>query len=213
MLGASAYTAGLLIAALEAARVMADVEGATDLSHVYGEWLGRARASVGSKIWNGKYFRYNTGNNPQRESSMADQLAGQWYAGALGLPSVAPRDQIVSALQSVFELNVMQFGGGALGAVNGMRPDGRVDDTDMQAEEVWSGVTYALAAMMLQEGLDREAWQTAWGAYNVTYVTGGFWFRTPEAWTADQSFRGSMYMRPQSIWAIEHALRQRRAAL
>jgi non-lysosomal glucosylceramidase len=210
MLGASAYTAGLLIAALEAASEMARVQGRPDLVERYMEWLGLARRSVQDKLWNGRYFRYNTGQNPQRESSLADQLAGQWYTGALGLPGVAPREQVVSALKSVFELNVMQFGGGALGAVNGMQPDGRPDETDMQSREVWSGVTYALAAMMLQEGLDREAWQTAWGVYHVTYVSGGFWFRTPEAWTADLSFRASMYMRPQSIWAIEHALRVRR---
>jgi non-lysosomal glucosylceramidase len=59
---------------------------------------------------------------------------------------------------------------------------------------------------MLQEGLSEEAWATAWGVYNVTYNR-GLWFRTPEAWNPDGSFRASMYMRPQSIWAIEHALR------
>ena len=87
-----------------------------------------------------------------------------------------------------------------------MRPDGAVDVTDMQSREVWSGVTYGLAALMLQEGLEEEGWRTAWGAYNVTYVTHGLWFRTPEAWYADGTYRASMYMRPQAIWAIEYAL-------
>ncbi|MFW9834626.1 MAG: GH116 family glycosyl hydrolase, partial [Candidatus Thorarchaeota archaeon] len=32
-------------------------------------------------------------------------------------------------------------------------------------------------------------------------------FRTPEAWTEETNFRASMYMRPLSIWSIEHALR------
>jgi non-lysosomal glucosylceramidase len=52
-----------------------------------------------------------------------------------------------------------------------------------------------------------EAWQTAWGLYNVTYVTRGLWFRTPEAWDRNGNFRASMYMRPQAIWALEYAYR------
>jgi hypothetical protein len=36
-----------------------------------------------------------------------------------------------------------------LGAVNGMSPDGCVDDSCMQSREVWTGTTYALAAGIL----------------------------------------------------------------
>ena len=39
---------------------------------------------------------------------------------------VFPKDHIVSALKTVFQMNVMRFQGGFMGAVNGMRPDGRV---------------------------------------------------------------------------------------
>lgn len=206
MKGASAYTGGLLIAALEAAAAMADVQGDRGRAAEWRDWAARARASLQARLWNGRYFNYDSGDGPNHDSVMADQLAGQWYAGALGLPDVAPKEQIQSALRTVYELNVMGFQGGTMGAVNGMRPDGTVDQSDMQSREVWTGVTYGLAALMLQEGLEEEAWQTAWGVYNVTYVTHGLWFRTPEAWYADGTYRASMYMRPQAIWAIEHAL-------
>ena len=39
---------------------------------------------------------------------------------------VFPKDHVVSALKTVFQMNVMRFQGGFMGAVNGMRPDGRV---------------------------------------------------------------------------------------
>ena len=58
---------------------------------------------------------------------------------------------------------------------------------------------------MLGRGLDDEAWQTARGAWNVTYNR-GLWFRTPEAYDGDGNFRASLYLRPLAIWAIEHAL-------
>jgi dienelactone hydrolase len=85
-----------------------------------------------------------------------------------------------------------------------------VDMSSSQSQEVWTGVTYALAAAMLQRGLTNEAWGTAWGVYNVTYNQ-GFWFRTPEAYRSDGSFRAGMAMRPLSIWAIEQALQTQTA--
>ena len=39
---------------------------------------------------------------------------------------VFPKDHIESALKTVFQMNVMRFQGGFMGAVNGMRPCGRV---------------------------------------------------------------------------------------
>ena len=65
---------------------------------------------------------------------------------------------------------------------------------------------------MLQNGLTEEALRTAQGVYDVTYRTKGFWFRTPEAWNEKGEFRASMYMRPQAIWAMEHAYRLRRGS-
>ena len=39
---------------------------------------------------------------------------------------VFPKEHIESALKTVFQMNVMRYQGGFMGAVNGMRPDGRV---------------------------------------------------------------------------------------
>lgn len=210
MQGPSAYCGGLWIAALEAARAMAREMGDSAALERYTAWVQQARASFEARLWNGQYYQYDTGSR-YHDSIMADQLCGQWYAGALRLPEVAARDRMLSALRTIFQNNVMGFQNGQMGAVNGMRPDGQVDRTSDQSQEVWSGVTYALAALLAQEGLMEEAWKTAWGAYNVTYSLRGLWFRTPEAWDADGNYRASMYMRPQAIWAMEHALQLRQS--
>ena len=76
-----------------------------------------------------------------------------------------------------------------MGAVNGMRPDGTVDDSSEQSAEVWVGTTYALAAFMIGRGLVEEGWETARGAAAVTYER-GLWFRTPEAYDAERQLPG-----------------------
>lgn len=45
----------------------------------------------------------------------------------------------------------MKFADGKMGAVNGMYPDGRIDGYTVQSTEVWTGVTYGLAATMIKE--------------------------------------------------------------
>jgi non-lysosomal glucosylceramidase len=97
-----------------------------------------------------------------------------------------------------------------MGPVNGMRTDGTVDASSEQSAEVWAGTAYALAAFMIGRGLVEEGWDTARGVVRATYER-GLWFRTPEAYDAAGNFRATIYLRPLAIWAIEEALRRRRA--
>ena len=48
--------------------------------------------------------------------------------------------------------------------------DGGVDRSTVQSEEVWTGVTYALASTMIMEGLVEEGFKTAEGIYR--YLVG-----------------------------------------
>lgn len=62
---------------------------------------------------------------------------------------------------------------GRRGAVNGMLPDGKVDMSSMQSREIWSGVTYAVAATMIHENLIDMAFQTAGGIYEAAWSKEG----------------------------------------
>lgn len=62
---------------------------------------------------------------------------------------------------------------GKRGAVNGMRPDGTVDLSSMASKEVWPGVTYAVAAAMIQEGMTKTAFKTAQGIYETVWSEEG----------------------------------------
>ncbi len=50
---------------------------------------------------------------------MADQLAGEWYARISGIPTL-PDERVDSALNTIYDNNVMQFNDGQMGAINGM---------------------------------------------------------------------------------------------
>lgn len=64
--------------------------------------------------------------------------------------------------------------GGKVGAVNGIKPDGNLDDAFLQAKEIWTGVTYAVAASMIQEGMRESAFKTAQGIYEAGWSQEGF---------------------------------------
>ncbi len=200
--GVSAYCGGLWLAAVRASEEMARILGEKNVAGEYHELFLRAQKSYIDRLWNGKYFRYDT-ESEYRDSVQADQLAGQWYANMTGLGDIVPREMQLAAAKKIFEFNVMKFGGGEMGAANGMAADGSIIRDNEQAPEVWVGTSFGFAALLLSEGMKEEAYHTAWGLYHVIYESKGYWFRTPEAWDIDGNFRASMYMRPAAVWAME----------
>jgi non-lysosomal glucosylceramidase len=209
MHGPSAYGGSLWLAAVAAAAAMARRLGGGEAARRWEGWLERGKVAFDRRLWRGDHYAYDDGAGPSSDSVMADQLCGQWYADATGLGNLAPADHVETALRTIHRLNVRSFADGLIGAVNGMHPDGTVDQTSEQSSEVWVGTTYALAAFMLGRGLTQAGWETARGAAAVTYER-GLWFRTPEAYDINGDYRASLYLRPLAIWAIEEALERGR---
>lgn len=201
----SAYSGGLWLAALGAAAGLGDLLKKKEAADWYRQQLAKAQAVYEELLWNEKYYDYDASNSYHHDSIMADQLAGQWYAHACGLPPIVPKDHALTALNTIYEFNVKQFEDGEMGAVNGMKPTGWVDTSSLQSQEVWPGVTYALAATMIQEGMSKEAFATAKGVVHMTYNDLGYWFGTPEAWNYMGDNRSPVYMRPLAIWAMQWA--------
>ncbi|XP_053310893.1 non-lysosomal glucosylceramidase [Spea bombifrons] len=213
MTGPSSYCGGLWLAAVCVMCHMAQIHGDTAAYDKFSAILKKGKESFENRLWNGKYYNYDCGSQMYRDSVMSDQCAGQWFLRACGLgegrSEVFPKDHVASALRTVFELNVKRFGDGRLGAVNGMRPDGTVDKSSVQSDEVWVGVVYGLAATMIHEGLVQEGFATAEGCYRTVWERLGMSFQTPEAYCEKNVFRSLAYMRPLSIWAMQLALDRR----
>ncbi|XP_052205754.1 uncharacterized protein LOC127810359 isoform X2 [Diospyros lotus] len=205
--GVSAYCGGLWVAALQAASAMAQEVGDRDAEDYF--WFKFQKAKVVyEKLWNGSYFNYDDSSGSASSSIQADQLAGQWYARACGLSPIVDEDKARSALEKVYNFNVLKVKDGKRGAANGMLPSGEVDISSMQAREIWPGVTYAVAAAMIHEDMVDMAFRTAEGVHEAAWSEGGlgYAFQTPEAWNMDDQYRSLGYMRPLAIWAMQWAL-------
>ncbi|CAL9156495.1 unnamed protein product [Musa hybrid cultivar] len=213
--GISAYCGCLWLAALQAAAAMAQRLGDRAYAEKCKIKFLKAKPVFESKLWNGSYFNYDSGSSSNSRSIQADQLAGQWYTASSGLPPLFDEIKTRNTLQKIFEFNVMKVRGGRMGAVNGMNPNGKVDECCMQSREIWTGVTYSLAATMLLHGMEHQAFATAEGIFITGWSEEGFgyWFQTPEGWTTDGHYRSLIYMRPLAIWAMQWALSPPKAIL
>nr|XP_043621012.1 non-lysosomal glucosylceramidase-like [Erigeron canadensis] len=207
--GISAYTGGLWVAALQAASALAGEIGDKGCEdYFWGKFL-KARV-VYDKLWNGSYYNHDDSTGRTSSSIQADQLAGQWYAQACGLLPIVDKEKSRSALDKIYNFNVLKVKNGKLGAINGMLHSGEPDMSCMQSREIWAGVTYALAAGMIYEDMTDAAFKTASGVYETGWSEegGGYAFQTPEAWDLDRRYRALAYMRPLAIWSMQWALTQ-----
>ncbi|XP_044197254.1 non-lysosomal glucosylceramidase [Thunnus albacares] len=208
--GPSAYCGGLWLASLCVMCKMARLVDKEETYQHYRDILDRGSAAFDKLLWNGKYYNYDSSGRDLSNSVMSDQCAGHWFLRASGLGDedyqAFPKEKIISALKSVFDLNVMSFAGGQMGAVNGMRPEGVPDRSSVQSDEVWIGVVYGLAATMIHEGMREEGMRTAEGCYRTVWERLGMAFQTPEAYCEKGIYRSLAYMRPLSVWAMQLAL-------
>jgi non-lysosomal glucosylceramidase len=237
--GISAYCGGLWLAALEAAmamgKILAEAKRAPGNTPIlltqYRRWLENGLRVYHSKLWNGRYYRLDTGSNS--DVVMADQLCGQFFARLLNLPDLVEEDYIRSALEAIYDAcfekfnqyaqtqlqpQQQKFEGAqvgnfnaaamqkAIGAANGVLPDGAPEDPDGTHQlEVWTGINFGLAAFLIQMGMSDKAMTLTEAVVQQIYDY-GLQFRTPEAVTALGTFRACHYMRPLAIWGVFQAL-------
>ena len=151
--GASAYCGGLHIAALKCVCEIASLLSDYAACEKFNNLLHLAKQAYDDKLWNGKYYKYDSSNSHYSDSIMADMCCGHWYLRSAGFKhEVFEKEKIQSCLKTIYEFNVVKYGNGEIiGAVNGMRPNGKVDKTSMQSEEMWVGITDSLASLMIFE--------------------------------------------------------------
>jgi non-lysosomal glucosylceramidase len=126
-----------------------------ELIETYQSWLVLGRQNYENKLWTGSYYKIDTGSNKENNLwIMADQLCGQWYATACGLPGIVSDDHAVKAYRSIYENNFKKFNSGKIGPVNVIYPNGKLDTLLLQTHEVWIGVAWSVPAGMLQQGMD-----------------------------------------------------------
>ncbi|KAG8481126.1 hypothetical protein CXB51_025842 [Gossypium anomalum] len=193
--GVSAYCGCLWLAALQAAAAMAQRLGDKFFAETCKTKFFSAKSAFEKKLWNGSYFTTMTVGlvvivSRYKQTNWQDN-------GTHHLQAWVP-----SLMSSKQELRRQD------GCCKRMHPKGKVDESCMQSREIWTGVTYAVAANMLLAGMEEEAFTTAEGIFIAGWSEEGFgyWFQTPEGWTIDGHYRSLIYMRPLAIWSMQWAL-------
>ncbi len=227
--GISAYCGGLWIAALEAAIAIGKLLVEHPPQHLFyvpdrnsteafpnpADWiplyqadLERAKPLYQEKLWNGSYYRLDS--ESASDVVMADQLCGQFYSRLLHLPDIIPSECILPTLKTIYHTCFVKFNGDRsvpFGAANGVKPDGSPENPNSTHPlEIWTGINFGLAAFLMQMGMTEEGWKIADAIVEQVY-TNGLQFRTPEAITANGTFRASHYLRAMAIWSIYGVLK------
>ena len=123
--GESAYTGSICLAALAAAEQFAE-KAEEPCPLPVAEWRAKATRAFEDRLWTGEYYRlYHAPAMDRRsDTSLTNQLCGQWFAYTCGLPRIVPEAHIDSVIDTVLRLNAPAT---PYGAVNGVKPGGAPD--------------------------------------------------------------------------------------
>jgi non-lysosomal glucosylceramidase len=167
--GANTFIGSLYLAALRSAEEMARVKGDADLAQRYHERFETGSRNYDELCWNGEYFIQVVDMQQHTEQEFGtgchmDQLLGQWWAHALGLGYVLPREHVRTAVQNIFDFNRREGFSRAdqkpriymderdRGTLICTWPHGGRPDVPTQySDEVWSGLEYPVAGLLLFE--------------------------------------------------------------
>ena len=192
LFGPSSWLEGMYLAALKAAAEMAEYLGETDKAAEYLEIFEKGKKWVRENLFNGKYFiqKVELGNkgytdhfeapqywNEERgelkyqigEGCEIDLVLGQWHANLLGLGEIFDKEQLHSALMSIYKNNfkcmrdfVNQWRVFALLDEKGVVMCDYPKDVNKPViplpyvDECMTGFEYAYAGLLAQEGFTYE---------------------------------------------------------
>jgi len=182
--GANTFIGSLWLAALRAGEEMAKIEGATALADACRERFEKGQRAYDDTCWNGEYYVqvYDRQKYKQHQwgtGCHSDQLIGQWWAHILGLGYVLPEPHVKQALESIYKYNFRDdlsgfehkqrvFAcGNEAGLLNCSWPKGGRPETPiLYCDEVWTGIEYEVASLMIFEGMTDEALRVIKAVHN-----------------------------------------------
>lgn len=168
--GPNTFIGSLYLAALRAAEEMARLQGENDLADEYRARFELGRVNYDRICWNGEYYVQIVDLEQHTEMQFGtgchiDQLLGQWWAFVLDLGYVLPEDHVQTALRNIFANNRRESF-----RREDQRPRVYLDERDrglyictwphggkpaqptLYSDEIWTGLEYPLAAMLLHIG-------------------------------------------------------------
>jgi len=123
--GANTFVGSLYMAALRAGEEMARLVGNREFAEQARRIFENGREGTLARLWNGEYFIHDVDRNNlppdghyYADGCLSDQVFGQGWAHQVGLGYIYPRENVLSALRSVWKYNWAPD----VGAYNGAGP-------------------------------------------------------------------------------------------
>jgi len=211
--GVSSYTSGIFLAACLALTKMCEIIEDPDTKRDTTEYYKKGRITFEKKLWQKTHFiEYNNSKSrnfkglPKLSSSCTiGQLTGQWYAHLLGLDYIVSKEKVCKAIKTVFELNAKDS---PYGLTNSVFPDGKRNDINAHAANIWIGLSYGFISLAIYEGFKKEALEIGermWS--NICEKEKNVW-NQPDMYSSSQGefMFGDHYMRNLCVWSIVFAL-------
>ncbi len=213
--GKNLFIGGLYLVALKAFEIMAEMVYDNDFKEKCIRRFNNGKKNYDTSLWNGEYWIQKYDEKKHKHSQygtgcLSDQLFGQFWANMLHLGSLLPDDKLETTLDSIMKYN---FKEDFFGIIQKPRIFASEHDKGLlvcswplggeprnpfpYAHEVWTGMEYEVAALMIDHGkLDNalKILKAIRDRYDGTY-------RNP--WNEVEC--GDHYIRAMSSWRVFEA--------
>jgi uncharacterized protein (DUF608 family) len=166
--GANTFIGSQYLAALAAAEKLALVMNDTEAASRWRTVREAGMKNQNAKLWNGEYYIQIPETPPARDYNngcASDQLLGQWWAHQIGLGYLYPPERVRQATRAIMRHNFREKFAGFKQEPRRYIPDDEGgllictwphDDRPkpfmLYSDEVWTGIEYSTAGLMVFEG-------------------------------------------------------------
>jgi uncharacterized protein (DUF608 family) len=230
MYGPNSFIGGLYLAALRASEEMARSAGDIPAADQYKKVFENGFINLPALIWNGEYYiqKVDLEKHTKNQYGMgcfSDQLLGQWWAHQLELGYILPQDQVRTTLRSIVRYNWQENFVGFKQSPRVFASDhdkgllvctwpkgGRPKSPTPYTDEVWTGMEYEVAGLLLQHDMVEDAMKIVRGV-RARYdggerspwndvECGDHYARAMSSWTLLEAAAGQRYNAAQSFLAF-----------
>ncbi len=190
LFGPSGWLEGMYLCALRAATEMAEFLGDTEAAKDYTDLFNKGKEWTKNNLFNGEYFiqkldlydtsyidKFDCPNYLYNETGelkyqmgngcSIDQVLGQWHSNLIGLGEIFEKDQLMSALRSIYKYNYKCMRDNVntwrvygvndeKGAIMCSFPKDKPTIAVPYHTELMTGFEYSLAGLMISEGMEEE---------------------------------------------------------
>lgn len=194
--GTPTYISVLWLAALKAAVVLAEKVNDAARVEKWSALLEKGKDSLEKLLWNGEYYNLWRNDTETDECLMTDQLDGEWFLRAAGIGGNLSDERVRAVMETIFSRNFDPDHGLINATCPADKKTSLATYKNCQAEAVWTGIGYAMAALCLYTGLRETADMEVQSIHDNQMRFGALW----DHWEC-----GHHYTRPLSSWTTLNA--------